>query len=258
MKNLSINYYGALTLFKKETFRFFKVYHQTILAPVINALLFLAIFSLAFGKHTNFASDISFQEFIAAGLIMMTAMQNSFMNSSSSFMISKVMGHIIDYLMPPISAGELLLAITLSAVCRGLVVAAAVFIAIYIFIPFWFFDLTYVLFYIFFAASFLGMLGILAAVLSNTFDHMSAITSYFITPLTFLSGTFYSVKSLPPFWQNVTAFNPFFYMIDGFRYGITGYHDKNIALGMSVVIFFNILLGLIVYIILKKSYKIKN
>ena len=163
---------------------------------------------------------------------MMAAMQNSFANSSSSFVMSKVLGYFTDYLMPPIGSLGLLLAFTFGAILRGICVAIASFIAISIFIKIPIFNFYYLIFYLFFACMFLALLGVLCGVISETFDQMSAMTSYVITPLTFLSGTFYSTKSLPQFWYNISSYNPFFYMIDGFRYSITGYHDGNLQKGM--------------------------
>ncbi len=253
-----INYYGAWNLFKKETLRFLKVYHQTILSPVINALLLLAIFSLAIGDRLKDINDIDFKVFMAPGLIIMAAMQNAFANTSSSFVMGKVLGHIIDYLIPPISSNEILVAMVSGAALRGIMVGIAAFCAIYIFVPMSFHDFGYAVFCLIFATMFLGLLGMLCGIVSETFDHMSAITSYLITPLTFLSGTFYSVHNLPEFWQKIAYCNPFFYMIDGFRYGLTGYMDGNKETGIIVMLSVNIILWIIISAMLKRGYKIKN
>ncbi|MDA0901815.1 MAG: ABC transporter permease [Proteobacteria bacterium] len=255
---MNINYYGCFTLLKKETLRFIKVYHQTIFAPVVNALLLLAIFSLAFGQRFNPVEGVSFQVFMAAGLIMMVTMQNAFANSSSSFVMGKVLGHLIDCLIPPISAGEMLFAIVGGAILRGFAVGIVSFTAISLFIDLSFYSFAHVLFYMLFATMFLGLFGVLTGILSETFDHMSAITSYFITPLTFLSGTFYSINNLPPFWREVTNYNPFFYMIDGFRYGLTGHHDSNLTIGATFIIAANVILAFVIYQMLKKGYRIKQ
>ena len=252
------NYYGTWTLFKKEVWRFMKVYHQTVFSPVINLLLLLAIFSLSVGTHINAVQDVPFKEFMAAGLIMMAAMQNAFANSSSSLVMSKVMGHIVDYLMPPLSAMEILIAFLGGAVLRGLAVGVIAFAAISIFVPLSFYNFGYALFSIIFASMFLGLLGILCGILSNSFDQMSAITSYLVTPFTFLSGTFYSVENLPPFWHKFVAFNPFFYMIDGFRYALTGHNDGSILVGAIVMFGCNILLIIIIHHLLKTGYRIKS
>lgn len=258
MISSTINYYGTWNLFKKETLRFLKVYHQTILSPVVNALLLLAIFSLSLGSHLSTVNDIPFKEFMAPGLIMMVAMQNAFANSSSSFVMGKVLGHIIDYLIPPISSGEILFAMVCSSILRGLMVGFVTLIAILFFVPLQVEHLFYGLFCILGATMFLGLLGMLCGIISETFDHMSAITSYLITPLTFLSGTFYSTNNLPEFWKNVAHCNPFFYMIDGFRYSITGHMDGKMAIGIIVILGVNLILWIIIASLLKKGYRIKN
>ncbi len=252
------NYYGTYTLFKKEVFRFLKVYHQTLFSPVINALLLLAIFSLSMGRNVAQIGEVPFKEFMAAGLVMMVAMQNAFANTSSSFTMGKVLGHIIDYLIPPIGAGGMLFAFISAAILRGVLVGIITFVAILFFVPLSFYSLSYAIFCIIFATMFLGLMGMLCGILSENFDQMSAITSYLITPLTFLSGTFYSTKHLPEFWQKIAHFNPFFYMIDGFRYGLTGHNDGNIFIGAIVILVCNIALLFIVHHLLKTGYRIKT
>ncbi len=252
------NYYGTYTLFKKEVLRFLKVYHQTLFSPVVNALLLLAIFALSMGNNVHQIGEVSFKEFMAAGLIMMVAMQNAFANSSSSFTMGKVMGHIIDYLIPPIGPSGMLLAFTAAAVLRGILVGLITLVAISFFVPLSCYHFFYALFCITFATMFLGLLGMLCGILSDNFDQMSAITSYFITPMTFLSGTFYSTNNLPEFWQKIAHFNPFFYMIDGFRYGLTGHNDGSIFIGAIVILSCNIVFLIIVHHLLKTGYRIKN
>jgi|TARA_Y100000389_G_C17468698_1_gene528204 ABC-2 type transport system permease protein len=252
-----INYYGTLTLTKKEVLRFLKVYHQTIFSPIINSLLLLAVFSISVGNKIQIG-NLDFQVFMASGLIIMTAMQNAFANSSSSFVMAKVLGHIIDYLIPPLGALEIILAFAIGSVLRGIMVGITSYIAIWFFLDIAIFDLFYICFCLIFASIFLGLLGILCGILSDSFDHMSAITSYLITPLTFLSGTFYSTKNLPPTLENLAHYNPFFYMIDGFRYGVTGYHDSNLTIGIFVILGVNILLFALNYHLLKIGYRIKN
>lgn len=255
---MSINWFGANTLLKKEILRFLKVYNQTLFSPVVNIALFLAIFSVAVGDHIKTIQGVPFAIFMSSGLIMMAAMQNSFANSSSSFVMGRVLGHVIDYLIPPLSAFELLYAFTLGAILRGILVATISFATIYVFVPLTFYDFKIALFYLVFACMFLALLGVLCGIFSETFDQMSAMTSYVITPLTFLSGTFYSTSSLPPFWQTVSHFNPFFYMIDGFRYGLSGHSDGSLAIGATYILSLNFILGLAIFIMLKKGYKIKS
>lgn len=252
-----INYYGILTLTKKEILRFLKVYHQTIFSPTINSLLLLAVFSISVGNKIQIGG-LDFQIFMASGLIIMTAMQNSFANSSSSFVMAKVLGHIIDYLIPPLGALEIIIAFTIGAVLRGIMVGIVAYAAIWCFFDITFYNFFYICFCLIFSSIFLGLCGILCGILSETFDHMSAITSYLITPLTFLSGTFYSTKNLPPMLEELAHYNPFFYMIDGFRYGITGYYDSNLNVGIAVILGVNILLFSLNYYLLKIGYRIKN
>lgn len=255
---MSINWFGAFSLLKKEVLRFLKVYHQTVFSPVINIILFLAVFSLSVGSKISEIQGVSFAVFMSAGLIMMAAMQNSFANSSSSFVMSKVLGHVVDVLIPPLGAFEIVFAFTIGAILRGICVAIVAYLTILIFVPLDFYALNYAIFHLFFACMFLGLLGVLCGVISETFDHMAAMTSYVITPLTFLSGTFYSTNSLPEFWRTVSHFNPFFYMIDGFRYGLTGHHDGNLLTGAIYILSINLILGLVLFFLIKKGYKIKN
>jgi ABC-2 type transport system permease protein len=195
---------------------------------------------------------------VAAGLIMMAAMQNSFANSSSSFVMGKVMGHIVDYLIPPLGAFELLFAFTIGAVLRGICVALVSFVAISFFVTLPIHSFALMIFYMIFSCMFLGLLGVLCGVVSETFDHMSAMTSYVITPLTFLSGTFYSTQALPEFWRHVSHFNPFFYMLDGFRFSLTGHADGNLLTGAIYILFLNLILGTTLYFMIKRGYRIKS
>lgn len=253
-----MNYLGTFTLIKKEIYRFLKVYHQTIFSPIVNIVLFLLVFSISVGKNIEKIEGINFSIFVASGLIIMSAMQNAFANSSSSLVMSKVMGHIVDYLIPPISGLELLFAFLIGAIARGILVALAGFVVIFSFVPLPINSLFFTLTFLLLGCCFLGLLGILCGVLSDTFDQMSALTSYLITPLTFLSGTFYSINSLSNFWQIIAKLNPFFYIIDGFRYGITGHHDGNLFLASIYLITLNITLFLILLQMLKTGYRIKN
>lgn len=254
----SINWFGAYTLFKKEIWRFLKVYHQTLFSPVVNIILFLAVFNLAVGHQVQTIAGVDFAVFMSAGLIMMAAMQNAFANSSSSFVMAKVLGHVVDYLIPPLGAFEMLLAFTMGAILRGIAVGVIAMIVISIFVTLPCHNFAVGLFYIFFACMFLALLGVLCGVVSSTFDHMSAMTSYVITPLTFLSGTFYSTNSLPEFWKNVAHFNPFFYMIDGFRFAITGHNDGDLVTGAIYIVIINLLLAFVLYHMIKKGYRIKS
>lgn len=254
----NINYIGTWTLFKKETWRFLKVYNQTLVAPVINGLLLLAIFKLAVGRQLAEIGGIPFGEFMAAGLIMMIVIQQAFANTSSSLIMAKVIGFIIDFLMPPLRAGEMIMAMTMSAVLRGFMVAIVAIIAISIFIPLDMDNIALMFFYIFFSSLFMALLGLITGVFAESFDHVSAITSYIITPMSFLSGTFYSIKNLPGFWHEVAIYNPFFHMINGFRYAMTGYSDGNIELGMATLVGCNVVLWIFAHALISRGYRIKQ
>lgn len=255
---MDINWLGAWTLYLKEVRRFCKVYNQTLLAPVVTALLFLAVFHLSVGEHAKPHGDIPFLAFVSAGLIMMSVVQNAFANSSSSFTMGKVMGTIIDYLMPPLTAGEIVFAMTAAAVTRGALVGILVFCSVWVFAPVGLEHPLYAILHILLASTLLGLLGLLAGIIANTFDQMAAVTSYVISPLAFLSGTFYSVKDLPEFWYHASQFNPFFYMIDGFRYGMTGYHDGNLNTGIWVMILSTSALAIAIERMLACGYRIKS
>ena len=252
-----VNWIGLYTLYKKEVWRFMKVYNQTLLAPVVTSLLFLAVFSLAMTGRVQNIGGIPFQEFMAAGLIMMAVVQNAFANTSSALTMGKVLGTIVDYLMPPLTPGEMIMAMTLGALTRGVIVGILVGFAVYVFVPVHISHIGYALFYLIISSMMLALIGLLAGIFSESFDQMSAISSYIITPLAFLSGTFYSVKRLPDFWYHVSQYNPFFYMIDGFRYGMTGYNDGSIQTGIIVLIASVIVLWTIAHILLTKGYRIK-
>ena len=251
------NWIGLRTLYMREVLRFSKVYTQTILAPVITTLLFLVIFSLALGGTHRIIAGFPLMQFLAPGLIMMAITQNAFANTSSSIMVSKVQGNIVDILMPPLKAYELQFALVLGGASRGIVVGIAVGIAISFFVDIGLFSIIFVIFHALMASILLSQLGLMAGIWAEKFDHMSAITNFMITPLAFLSGTFYSIQNLPEIFQTMAQFNPFFYMIDGFRYGILGYADGNILVGCTAIVFINIFLWLICGWMLRSGYKLK-
>lgn len=254
----NVNWMGLKTLYFKEVRRFLKVYNQTLLAPMVTSMLFLAVFSLAMGDRIKSINGIPFQQFMVAGLIMMTMIQNAFANTSSSLIMGKVLGTMIDYLLPPISPGEMTLAMVAGGITRGICSGLCVMVAVSFFVEVPIHNIALMLFYAIFASAMLALLGILAGILSDTFDQMSAITSYIITPLSFLSGTFYSVSNLPAFWQQVNVLNPFFYMIDGFRYSLTGQSDASISTGIVILLAANIVLYAIVYRMLVRGYRLKT
>ena len=254
----SFNWQGFKTLYIKEIKRFMNVATQTLLAPAITTLLFYGIFAISLGRGSLMIEGYSFSEFLAPGLICMSMLQNSFANTSSSILISKVQGNIVDILMPPLSESELTLAFALGGVSRGIMVGLTVAFTIYLIVPIKIYSFFYILFFTFFSSLFLSLLGIFCGVWSQKFDHMAALTNFVITPLTFLSGTFYSINKLPEIWQIFAQFNPFFYMIDGFRYGFLGISDGNIYIGMIILCLGNILAILFCMHMFKKGYRLRS
>lgn len=253
-----INTIGVYTLCKREIWRFGKVWNQTIIAPVITTLLFLAVLMLALGGNTRLIDGVPYDQFIAPGLIMMAIVQNAFANTSSSLMLSKIQGVIIDILMPPLTGAEITFCLVVGGIVRGFAVGIVVMAAVYLFVPFTMHSAWVGIFYVAMASIMLALLGVLTGIWSQSFDQLAAITNYIITPLAFLSGTFYSIKQLPEFWYHVCHFNPFFYMIDGFRYALTGYTDGSVVLGMAVLTAMNIVLWLVTSWLFKKGYRLKS
>ena len=238
----AIHWRGLWTLYLKEVRRFLNVFTQTLMAPVVTGLLFLAIFALALGGAGRQTAGIDYIAFLAPGLIMMALMQNAFANTSSSIVISKLQGNIVDILMPPLSSAELTLGIAGGGITRGLMVALATGLGMWIFVPLRLHDPLVVLFYAVNAAMMLSLLGMIGGIWAERYDHISAATNFVITPLSFLSGTFYSIERLPEDWRFFAHFNPFFHLIDGFRYGFIGHADGSLAVGATVVLVVNILL----------------
>ena len=253
----AINWLGLWTLYLREVRRFLKVATQTVLAPLITTLLFLAIFSLALGRSANAVGDVPYIEFLAPGLVMMAMVQNAFANTSSSLLISKVQGNIVDVLMPPLSPGELALGYALGGLSRGVVVGAAVAIAIGLAVPLHVHDVLFIAFHALAASLLLSLLGVLAGIWSEKFDHMAAVTNFVITPFAFLSGTFYSVDRLPGLWKLIAHLNPFFYMIDGFRYGFIGHADGSLPVGLAVMVAANLALLWLTHRLFAVGYRLK-
>lgn len=252
-----VNWVGVWTLYLREVRRFWKVVFQTVGAPVVTTLLFLAIFSLALGGLRPDISGIPFTNYLAPGLVIMAMLQNAFANTSSSLLIGKVQGNVVDILMPPLSAGELTTAIALGGLTRGLVVGIFTFIGMTFFVDF---SLSHIWAVLYFAVSgslLMSFLGMLVGIWAEKFDHMQAITNFIVTPLTFLSGTFYSVEQLPEPAQVFSSFNPFFYMIDGFRYGFIGQPEGNLLVGVLLLAALNIILWMSCYIMFSRGYRIK-
>ena len=252
-----VNWIGLWTLYRREVRRFLKVAAQTVTGPVVTTLLFLVVFSVALGKRAAPVEAISYLQFLAPGLMMMAMAQNAFANTSSSLLIAKVQGNISDILMAPLSPGEFVAAFTLGGITRGLVVGAAVAVAMWPFVPFGLAHPGYVLFHAVAASMLLALLGVLGGLWSQKMDQLAAVTNFVVTPLTFLSGTFYSVADLPEAFGVAAHLNPFFYMIDGFRYGMTGHADGSLISGVWVLIGANLTLAVACHRIVAAGWRLK-
>ena len=253
-----INGLGLWSLYVKEVRRFAKVGFQTILAPVGSSLLFLLVFTLAFGGVRPAVNGVSFTHFLIPGLVMMGILNNAFANSASSLIISKVQGNAVDFLMPPLSAAELCIAFIGGAATRGLVVGLVTMAFVW---PFEHFALAHPLAALWFALQaslMMGMVGLLAGIYAQRFDHLAAVQNFVLLPLTFLSGTFYSVKILPLAFQKLSAVNPFFYLIDGFRYGFTGVSDGPVLFGSLFALAINLVLVTTCYAVLRSGWRLKT
>ncbi|HEV7800187.1 MAG TPA: ABC transporter permease [Burkholderiales bacterium] len=249
---------GFYTLFYKEWLRFWKVKVQTILAPVLTALLYLLVFSHTLRGHADVYPGVQYTAFLVPGLAMMSVLQNAFANSSSSLMQSKMTGNIVFVLLPPLSHREFFLAYLLAAMGRGLVVGAGVFLA-----TIWLVDVPLVhpwwaLAYAIAGSGVMAALGVIAGIQSDKVDQLSAFQNFIILPLTFLSGVFYSIHSLPPFWQTFSHFNPIFYMIDGFRYGFFGHADVSPWLSLTIVSVSFLVLSLLTLWLIRSGYKLRH
>ena len=254
----SINWIGAWTLYKKEVLRFLNVWIQTIFSPLISALLFLLVLSLAIGTDRSDVLGVPFINFLAPGLVAMQIIQQSFSHSASSFMIGKIQGNIVDILYAPLSAGEVTIAVTLAAVTRSIMIA---FISICVFnliIDFEIKNYLTLILYTFLSSFILGALGVVAGLWAEKFDHMATVTNFIIIPLSFLSGTFYTIDKLPVYLQAISKANPFFYMIDGFRYSFIGQSDGSLIVGFIYLIILSFIMFMTAFILYKKGYKIKS
>ncbi|MEW9853766.1 ABC transporter permease [Novosphingobium sp. M1R2S20] len=260
-----VNWVGLKTLYMKEVRRFFKVQTQTIWAPAITTLLFLVIFTIALGRGGREVLGVNFATFVAPGLIVMGMMQNAFANASFSFLSGKVQGTIIDFLMPPLSELELLLAMTAAAVTRGILVGFALALAMMLW-PEVSLSMAHpwaVVWFGLMGAYFLSLLGFLSSIWAEKFDHNAAVTNFVIAPLSLLSGTFYVIDNLSPIFQTISRFNPFFYVISGFRFGFLGASDigdtnmavLHSAIGLGVL---NVVLSIVTYRVLRSGWKLKS
>jgi ABC-2 type transport system permease protein len=256
----NVNWGGLKTLYLKEVRRFFKVQLQTIWAPSITTLLFLVIFTVALGRSGRTVMGVSFADFIAPGLIVMGMIQNAFANSSFSLLVGKIQGNIVDYLMPPLSTGELIVGLVGASVTRAVLVGLAVWLVM-LFYPGvhvaprigW-----AILWFGIFGSMMLAFLGLLTSIWAEKFDHAAAVTNFVVAPLSLLSGTFYSIESLAPAFQAVSHANPFFYIISGFRYGFLGVADSPVHFGAGLILAVNLGLWALCYALLRKGWKLKN
>ncbi|MBT3791810.1 MAG: ABC transporter permease [Rhodospirillales bacterium] len=253
-----VNWRGMWSLYCKEVMRFMAVYVQTVAAPIVTTLLFLAIFSLALGRALTVVGGVPFIEFLAPGLIMMSIIQNSFANTSSSIVMSKMQGNIVDAIMAPLSPLELTIGYGLGGMTRGLVVGAVVMAGMAIFVPFHIHSLVHLVFYSVLAALMLSLLGAIGGIWAEKHEQSALLTNFVITPLAFLSGTFYSIDRLPGLWHVAARLNPFFYMIDGFRYGFTGHAEAPLYIGYGIMIVGNIGLGLICWAMFRSGYRLRT
>ena len=258
-----VNWRGLWTLYVKEVRRFLKVAFQTIVAPVISTLLFLFVFMQAFGAGRAPINGVPYIEFLAPGLIMMAILTNSFANSSSSLLIGKVQGSIVDFLTPPISAGELTVALVAGAASRGLLVALSTALTSAAFMafsatPMGVGNVALIAFFGLGAALMFAMVGVIGGVWAEKFDQLAAMNNFIITPLTFLSGTFYAISSLPEGFVTFSRFNPVFYLIDGFRAGFTGVSEAPLSTGIAVTLLVNAVLTIWCYRILRAGWRLKS
>ncbi len=253
-----VNWLGFWTLYCKEVRRFMKVYTQTLLAPLATTLLYLAVFLLARGDGSSTAEIERFAAFLGPGLLMMAMTQNAFANTSSSVMIAKMQGNIVDILMPPLSPAELTFALTLGGATRGIVVGVAVGLSMLIFVPMHVDNWALVLFFGFAASLLLSSIGVIGGLWSEKFDHIAAVTNFIVVPLTFLSGTFYSIDRLREPFQTLARLDPFFYMIDGFRRGFIGTGDSGVLTGVIILSALNVILLLACWVLFRVGYRIKS
>lgn len=252
-----VNWMGLYTLCAREIQRFMSVWTQTIAAPLVTAGLFMMIFSIAIGPRRGEVMGVDFTTFIAPGILMMTVIQNAFANTSSSIVIGKVQGNIVDTLMPPLSPAEMVIGYLAGAVGRGTFVALSIGLGLLLFLgivpqhPFW--ALTFVVL----GSALLGGLGMVAGIFANKFDQMAAITNFIVTPLAFLSGTFYSVEALPPGLREITHANPVFYLIDGVRFGVIGVSDSSPVLGLVVAVSATLAVSALAWLMFARGYRLK-
>jgi len=255
----TVNWVGLGTLYKREVQRFMKIAMQSLAAPAITSVLFLMVFSVAIGERASFAGDVDFVTFLVPGLVMMNVLQNAFANTSSSLVISKVQGNVVDLLVPPLGPGELLFGLAAAGITRGLFVGIVTALVLVVFgggatPPHPLIALGFLIL----GACAMSFAGIIAGIWANKFDELAAVTNFVVQPLTFLSGTFYSVDRLPAPFDVIASLNPVFYSIDGFRYGMVGLADRPLLTGLSCLLAVNVILAILCYKALRSGYRLKS
>ena len=253
-----VNWDGLRALYVREVWRFWKIGVQTLAAPIVTALLYMMVFVAAVGGARPKVEGVPFGTFIAPGLVMMQILTNAFSNSSSSLMQAKMNGLIGDYLTPPLSPGELVAGFGLGAMTRGIVVGTVAALAVFPFVHMTFAAIWAIAYFGFAAALIMGLLGCIAAIWSEKFDHIAAVTNFIVMPMTFLSGTFYLVSRLPEPFRTISQYNPFFYLIAGFRYGFTGHTDGSLTIGVTLTAALVIALWTITWRMFATGYKLKT
>ncbi|MBO9410101.1 MULTISPECIES: ABC transporter permease [unclassified Ruegeria] len=253
-----VNWMGLYTLSRRETLRFMSVWTQTLLAPLVTAGLFLLIFNIAIGPSRSAVMGVPFLTFLAPGIMMMTVIQNAFANTSSSMMVAKVQGNIVDTLMPPLSPLEILLGYLAGAIVRGVLIASVVAVALALVLGIVPKYPLIALVFVVFGGALMGALGLLAGIFANKFDQMAAITNFIVTPLAFLSGTFYSVQALPPVLNVLSHANPIFYLIDGLRFGMIGVSDSPVWVGVVICGVATLVIGGSAWTMLRTGYRLKS
>ena len=253
-----INWIGFKSLWLKECNRFMVVWQQTLLSPLVSSLLFLSVLSLALGNNRGDVLGFSFVSFLAPGLIAMSVLTQSFSHSVSSLMIGKIQGNIVDMLYAPLSALEVTMAIILAALTRSFLIAIISIIVFSLIVEISITNIFYIFIFGFLSAFILGSLGFIAGMWAEKFDHTATVTNFIITPLSFLSGVFYSIDKLPNFFQAISHINPFFYMIDGFRYGFLGTSDGSVSIGLIYLTILSLIIWFVAFYLYKIGYKIKS
>ena len=253
-----VNWVGTYSLLKKEILRFITVSGQTLAGPILTSILFLTVISLAIGNERSAVLGVPYIQFLASGLIMMQVIQQSFAHSSSSVMMGKMMGTVIDIVGSPLSAAEVTTSVVLASVTRGFSIALISSLIFTFFLNIQIYDYFFWFLYIFLSSFFLGSAGFIAGLYADKFDQMATVTNFVIVPLSFLSGTFYTIDRLPDFLQSVSKANPFFYMIDGFRYSFLETSDGSISVGLIYLSILSITIWFLAYLLYKRGYKIKS